>query len=86
MSAPDSSRWLVTINGIAPTYGDMAVHRQTMLASLIASHSTGGTHVGARAAFHSRRDADHFLFLASREFPEDDVRLWTSVDPSSKER
>lgn len=59
---------------------------QTELAAGIAF---AGAHGGVslyRAEFMDPPTARQFYDNASREFPEDDVSLWTSVDPSTKGR
>lgn len=85
MSAPDSSRWLVTINGRVVTDRDMNALNQWSLSDVL---RLGGVLHGVcdwRSEFASEVDARGFLSDATREFPGDDVRLWTSVDPSTTE-
>lgn len=86
MSSPDSSRWLVTINGRSTTTADMQIHSQRGLQTYLATYGieTPGGH--CRSEFAEPIAANDFRGLAAEAFPEDDVRLWTSVDPSTKER
>lgn len=81
----DSSRWLVTINGRVPTENDLVVLHQTALAEMVFDH---GEYEGIveRAEFADKSHAVAFHEKAAHEFPEDDVRLWTSVDTDRQER
>lgn len=83
MSSPNSSRWLVTINGRVPTDRDMDVLGQTSLYLALARHGEMSALISRAEFVDNEPAAKAFHANASREFPEDDVRLWTSVDPST---
>ncbi len=89
MSSAEAARWLVTINGRVVIDTELLVLRQGDLAVYLTCHGESGTHLGGwyRSEFAREVNARTFHTDASREFPEDDVRLWASVDPSTpKER
>lgn len=83
MTATDP-RWLVTINGRVPTDHDMAQLHQGDLGVYLCCHGERGAWY--RSEFAREVNARTFYKDASREFPEDDVCLWTSVDTTTSER
>jgi hypothetical protein len=88
MTAPkqDPDRWLVTINGRVVLDRDMNALNQWSLSDAL---RLGGALHGIcdwRSEFGEDAAAVAFRDMATREFPEDDVRLWASVNTTTTER
>lgn len=73
-------RWLVTINGRVVTDTDLTVLHQDRLAMILMHRAAKTNALLWRSEFYDEDAAMHFHAGAAREFPEDDVRLWASVD------